>query len=360
MELKSLIKKTFKGKKVFITGHTGFKGSWLTLWLESAGANVKGYSLKPEQGKYLFSHLGKNLKCKSVFADIRNAEKINDEVINFQPDYVFHLAAQSLVRKSYKLPLYTFETNITGTANLLQSLTNLKKKCTVVIVTTDKVYENKEWIYPYRENDRLGGYDPYSASKSCAEIVTASYVKSFFNPENFRTHKKSISTVRAGNVIGGGDYSDDRLLPDIVKAIENSKTIIVRNPESVRPWQYVLEPLSGYLRLASLMSDDNKYSGAYNFGPDTDDLLNVESVVKIAVDSYGKGKYKIEKNKNAPHEAKTLRLDISKANDILGWYPKLNTIEAIWKTIDWYKNSVQRNSNVFDLCLKDISEYESL
>lgn len=360
MELKSLIKNTFKGKKVFITGHTGFKGSWLTLWLESAGANVKGYSLKPESNRSLFSQLGKNLKCKSVFADIRDAEKINEEIYNFGPDFIFHLAAQSLVRRSYKFPLYTFETNIIGTANLLQSLNNLKNECTVVIVTTDKVYENKEWIYPYRENDNLGGFDPYSASKSCAEIVTASYVKSFFNPDNYKVHKKNISTVRAGNVIGGGDYSEDRLLPDIIKAIEKNETIIVRNPNSVRPWQYVLEPLSGYLQLASLMSKDKNYSGAYNFGPDTDDLLNVESVVKIAVDSYGKGKYKTEKNKNAPHEAGTLRLDISKANELLGWYPKLNTIEAIWKTIDWYKNAVQRNSNVFDLCLKDISEFESL
>lgn len=360
MELNDLIKKTFKGKKVFITGHTGFKGSWLTLWLELSGATVKGYSLKPESKKSLFSRLDKNLKCNSVFADIRNAKRINEEILNFQPDFIFHLAAQSLVRKSYKYPLYTFETNIIGTANLLQSLTNLNKECVVVIVTTDKVYENMEWIYPYRENDRLGGYDPYSASKSCAEIVTASYIKSYFNPINLKLHKKNISTVRAGNVIGGGDYSDDRLLPDIVKAIEHNKTIVVRNPESVRPWQYVLEPLSGYLQLASLMSKNRKYSGSYNFGPESEDLLNVESVVKIAVDSYGKGKFKTVSNKNAPHEAKTLRLDITKATSLLRWHPKLNTREAIWKTIDWYKNSVQRNSVIFDLCLKDIYEFESL
>jgi CDP-glucose 4,6-dehydratase len=360
MEMKNSLKKTFSEKKIFITGHTGFKGSWLTLWLETLGADVKGYSLKPGSSD-LFSKLSKNLKCKSVFSDIRNYEKLEHEVLSFQPDFVFHLAAQSLVRRSYKSPLYTFETNIIGTANVLHSLIKLKKKCTSVIVTTDKVYENKEWIYPYRETDRLGGYDPYSASKSCAEIVTGSIVNSFFHKDNFKLNRKSVSTARAGNVIGGGDYSEDRLIPDIFKAINKNKIIEIRNPDSVRPWQYVLEPLYGYLLLAASMSKDPlKFSGAYNFGPHESDTLNVKSILDIAIDIFGKGKYKIIGNKNEPHEAKMLKLDISKARDVLKWEPRLNAIEAVFKTIEWYKESVKDKADIYRLCLNDISEFESL
>ncbi len=358
MEMKNSFKKTLSGKKIFVTGHTGFKGSWLTLWLGKIGAEVKGYSLKPEADS-LFSKISKKLKCQSVFYDINDQPRLEQEISGFQPDFIFHLAAQSLVRRSYKLPLYTFETNILGTANLLQSLTKLKKQCTAIIVTTDKVYENKEWIYPYREVDRLGGYDPYSASKSCAEIVTCSYIKSFFHPDNYNLHKKSISTVRAGNVIGGGDYSEDRLIPDIVKAIIKNKTIVIRNPDSVRPWQYVLEPLSGYLMLASLMSKEPlKYYGAYNFGPEADDVLNVRSIVEIALETFGKGKYVISKNKIEPHETKTLRLDISKARNKLNWSPVLNTNEAVDKTIGWYKESITPGSDMFEVCLKEITEFE--
>ncbi|MEO8665695.1 MAG: CDP-glucose 4,6-dehydratase [Ignavibacteria bacterium] len=358
MELKNSFGKTFSGKKVFVTGHTGFKGSWLTLWLETIGADVKGYSLKPDQTS-LFNRISKDLKCRSVFGDINDQKKLENEIVKFQPDFIFHLAAQSLVRRSYRLPLYTFQTNILGTANLLQSLTKLKKKCTAIIVTTDKVYENKEWIYPYREIDRLGGHDPYSSSKACAEIVTASFVNSFFPQHKFNIHKKSVSTVRAGNVIGGGDYSEDRLIPDIVKAIIKNKTVVIRNPDSVRPWQYVLEPLSGYLLLASLMSKDPlKYSGAYNFGPGDEAELNVRSIVDIAVKTFGKGNYTISRNKNEPHEAKTLRLDISKSRELLRWQPALSTSEAIQRTIGWYKNSVARNVDAFRLCLNEISEFE--
>ncbi|MEP7145905.1 MAG: CDP-glucose 4,6-dehydratase [bacterium] len=357
--MKNSFEKTFSGKKIFLTGNTGFKGAWLTLWLEQIGADVRGYSLKPESGS-LYNKISKKLKCRTVFSDINDHEKLEKEILKFQPDFVFHLAAQSLVRRSYKLPLYTFGTNLMGTANLLQSLIKLKKKCTAIIVTTDKVYENKEWIYPYREVDRLGGYDPYSASKSCAEIVTSSYVNSFFNHKNFNLHKKSISTVRAGNVIGGGDFSEDRLIPDIVKTIIKNKTITIRNPDSIRPWQYVLEPLSGYLMLAECMSKEPlKYSGAYNFGPAQDDVLNVRSIAEIAVGIFGKGKYIISRNKTEPHEANMLRLDISKASNVLNWHPVLNTNEAVRRTIAWYKSSLAKNADAFELCLKEISEFEN-
>lgn len=359
MEMINSFEKTFKGKKIFITGHTGFKGSWLTLWLEKLGADIKGYSLKPEPSD-LFGKISKNIKCKSAYSDIRDYSNLQKEVLSFQPDFIFHLAAQSLVRRSYKLPLYTFETNVLGTANILQSLTELKKKCTAVIVTTDKVYENKEWVYQYRENDRLGGYDPYSASKSCAEIVTDSFVNSFLNKNNFNLHKKSVSTARAGNVIGGGDYSEDRLIPDIIKAISKNKNIVIRNPDSVRPWQFVLEPLYGYMLLAMLMSKEPmKYSGAYNFGPDVSDTADVKSVLEIALKIMGKGKYEILKSKGEPHEAKTLKLDISKAREVLKWNPKLSTMEAVSRTIEWYSESVKKNADIKQLCLDNISEYES-
>ncbi len=358
MEIKKLIEKTYRDKKVFITGHTGFKGSWLTLWLQKTGAHIKGYSLKPYGDESLFRSIKNELNCETIYADIRDKEKLEFEILKFKPDFIFHLAAQSLVRLSYKFPLYTLETNAIGTANLLQSLMKLKKQCAVIIVTTDKVYENKESMHLYKEDDRLGGHDLYSASKACAEIITNAYSKSFFSPENFKSHRKSIATVRAGNVIGGGDYSEDRLVPDIIKALRESKTIFIRNPESVRPWQYVLEPLSGYLLLAALMSiKPLKYPGSYNFGPNTKDLLKVESFVKLAIKYYGMGKYKVIRNQKAPHEASVLRLNINKAENSLGWKPCLNTNEAIAKTMEWYKNSFAKNSDVYDLCIDDISDY---
>lgn len=358
--MNSSLKRVFRGKKIFLTGHTGFKGCWLNLILQNLGADVKGYSLKPEKGASLFEKVARHLECKSVIADIRDSKRLAKEILDFRPDFVFHLAAQSLVRRSYRLPLYTFETNIIGTANLLNALTELNKKCTTVVVTTDKVYENKEWVFPYRENDRLGGRDPYSASKSCAEIVTASYVNSFFSKEKYSDHKKSISAARAGNVIGGGDYSEDRLIPDIVKAFLKGRTAVIRNPESVRPWQYVLEPLYGYLRLAALTSaDPGKYQGEYNFGPDASDVLSVRDIVKIAHDFFPKGKFSFPSLRNQPHEAGILKLDISKARDVLGWNPVMNAEEAVKKTMKWYRESAVKGADIFSLCMKEISEFES-
>lgn len=358
MELEKLFKKTYAGKKVFITGHTGFKGSWLTVWLQNLGAIVKGYSLAPDADQLLFPELEKKLKCESVFSDIRDKKKLESEIIKFRPDFIFHMAAQALVRYSYSFPLETFETNITGTANLLNSLIKLDRKCTVVIVTTDKVYENREWIYPYRENDELGGYDPYSASKAAAEIVTRSMRNSFFNIKKIKDHKKAVATARAGNVIGGGDYSMDRIIPDIVKAIKNNEMINIRNPESVRPWQHVLDPLSGYLLLACRLSDDpEKFTGAFNFGPAPDCNLTVKELVEKAVKFFGKGKIKITGKGNGPHEAGLLKLDISKAVTELGWKPEWDSVTAVEKTIHWYKDSLKKSGNSFDLCMRDIESY---
>lgn len=359
MELDKLFKKTYEGRKVFITGHTGFKGSWLTVWLEKIGAVVKGYSLAPDKDQRLFPDLEKKLKCKSVFSDIRNKEKLESEIIKFKPDFIFHLAAQALVRYSYSFPVETFETNITGTANLLNSLIKLDRKCTVVIVTTDKVYENREWVFPYRENDELGGYDPYSASKAAAEIITRSMRNSFFNIHKIKEHKKAISTARAGNVIGGGDYSRDRIIPDIVKAIKNNKKIIIRNPDSVRPWQHVLDPLSGYLLLGSKLSENPvRYTGAFNFGPAPESNLTVRELAERAVNFFGKGKLNLSGKKNGPHEAGLLKLDISKANTELGWKPKWDSLTAVEKTIIWYKDSLKKKGFSFELCMRDIESFK--
>ena len=360
LELVRLLEKSYKNKKVFITGHTGFKGSWLSIWLQNIGATVKGYSLDTEENtELLFESVKTNLEIESVFSDIRNKEKLQTEILNFQPDFIFHLAAKSLVRYSYSFPIETIETNITGTANLLNSLIKLDKRCNVIVVTTDKVYENKEWIYPYRENDELGGYDPYSASKACAEIVTGSFRNSFFNLNNFDSHGKAISTARAGNVIGGGDYSADRIIPDIIKSLSDNSIIKIRNPESIRPWQHVLDPLNGYLLLGCSMSEAPlHYSGAYNFGPLPDSSLTVLELVENALKHWEGGSYEVSMNKNEPHESSLLRLDITKSEIELNWKPKWNSSEAIKRTILWYKKSFIEKENDFELCMSDIENFQ--
>jgi CDP-glucose 4,6-dehydratase len=347
----------FRNKKVFITGHTGFKGSWMCMCLEMLGAEVKGYALKPEKNS-LYEKIKKNLSISSVYADIRNSEKLKKEILEFQPDFIFHMAAQALVRKSYMNPVETYETNVLGTVNLLDALRSLKKKCSCVIVTTDKVYENHESNAAYKESDKLGGHDPYSASKSAAEIITESYRLSFFNPDDYSKHKKSIASARAGNVIGGGDYATDRILPDIFRALSKRQVIKVRNPAAVRPWQHVLEPLHGYLTLAAAMNKDaQKFAESFNFGPMISDTCTVEQLVKMAIESWGSGTYKVTREKNAPHEAGQLRLDISKAKKMLSWQPHWNSKTAIDKTISWYKKSTSKNFDFVYLCTKDISEY---
>lgn len=351
----------YKNKKIFITGHTGFKGSWLTYILHKVGAVVKGYALAPDTNPSLYSLIEKDLNIQSVIADINDAEKLEQEILLFQPDFIFHLAAQPLVRKSYKEPLYTLTTNIIGTANVLNAVTKLTKPCTCVLITTDKVYENKEWHYPYRETDRLGGYDPYSSSKACAELVIDSYRNSFFNKNNFNVHQKSIVSVRAGNVIGGGDWSEDRLIPDIAKAIAFDKEIIIRNPKAVRPWQHVLEPVFGYLQLGGALANEPlKFQGAWNFGPANADNLPVLTIAKQAIAIWGKGTINLQTDANAVHEAKLLKLDISKVVNELHWKPKMDTAIAIEKTIKWYKLFYEKEKSAVELLDADVMYYQCI
>jgi CDP-glucose 4,6-dehydratase len=332
------LENTYKGKKVFLTGHTGFKGAWMLKTFYLLGAEIKGYALEPQTPNDLFHLIEGEKLCQSVIADLRDKKRFESEIVSFQPDFVFHLAAQPIVRLSYEIPAQTFEVNVIGTANVLDGVKQLKKKCSVVFITTDKVYHKNEWIYPYRENDRLGGYDPYSASKACAELLIDSYRNSFFNINDYDRHLKGIAVARAGNVIGGGDWSKDRLIPDIVRSLMANMPVVIRNPNSVRPWQHVLEPVVGYLCLGMhLEKQPINFSQAYNFGPQSEGALAVEEMVKAAIESWGSGEYQMEHEANQPHEAGLLKLDISKVATQLNWYPKMNAQQTIKFTLDWYR-----------------------
>lgn len=352
------LKKTFQGKKVFLTGHTGFKGAWMLKTLSLLGADVRGYALVPNTKDDLFHLIKGEEICDSVIADLRDKKRLINEILNFQPDFVFHLAAQPLVRLSYEIPSETFEVNAIGTAHVLDAIRLLEKGCTVVLITTDKVYDNKEWLYPYRENDRLGGYDPYSASKACTELVIDSYRNSFFNIKNYDQHQKAIAVARAGNVIGGGDWSKDRLIPDIAKAFAVENPVVIRNPKSIRPWQHVLEPIHGYLLLGTyLQKDPENYSGAYNFGPQLSDSLPVEEMLKLAIKSLGKGEYIIENVKEQLHEAGLLKLDISKAITSLKWQPKMNAQQAVSMTMDWYNEFNSNKDGISEFTINQIKTF---
>lgn len=341
------LQQIYKGKKVFLTGHTGFKGAWMLKTLALLGADVTGYALAPKTKDDLFCLIEDAKTGTSIIADLRDKKRLEDEIATFQPDFIFHLAAQPLVRLSYEIPAETFEVNVIGTANVLDAVRVLEKPCAVVLITTDKVYHNNEWIYPYRENDRLGGYDPYSASKACAELVIDSYRNSFFNINTYETHHKAIAVARAGNVIGGGDWSQDRLIPDIAKAFAAENPVVIRNPNSVRPWQHVLEPVIGYLLLAAnLTNDPIKFSQAYNFGPHLSDALSVKEMLQLAIESWGKGAYIVEKVEGQPHEAGLLKLDISKAISDLKWQPKMNAKMAVSMTMDWYSEFVKNKKGI--------------
>ncbi len=369
--MESLVNKAlenfYRGKKVFVTGHTGFKGAWLITWLNLLGASLKGYALQPENEKDIYNIVSPHLQIESVFADIRDKQKLQDEIIKFQPDFIFHLAAQPLVRRSYEIPAETFEVNAIGTANLLESLIRLDKKCTTIVITTDKVYENKERNKLYKEKNRLGGYDPYSASKACTELVTQSFRRSFFNNhspdgnrDNTNRNQKTLATARAGNVIGGGDWNKNRIIPDIINHLKSGVSIPVRNPNAIRPWQHVLEPLNGYLLLAGLLANpdsyrDKKLSASYNFGPKKKDHLTVKELVDLSINCWGSGDWKDMSDTSHPHEAGILKLNISLAKKELNWSPKLNSKEAIQWTIDWYKQPTEMQ---FDYTIAQIKSYQ--
>lgn len=348
----------YQNKKVFVTGHTGFKGAWLSVVLKELGVISKGYSLEPEDENSLFQITKDYSNTESIINDIRNKEFLQREILNFEPDFIFHLAAQSLVTKSYQTPAETFEINVVGTANLLECVSKLQKKCTVIIITTDKVYENKEQHILYKEDDILGGYDPYSASKAATELVVSSFRNSFFNIDKFNQHHKALASARAGNVIGGGDWSPNRIIPDIIRSLTDNQIIAVRNPDAIRPWQHVLEPLFGYLLLGMLLDTDySKYSKAYNFGPQPQDHLTVKEIVDSALKIWGNGEWKNTNNSNQPHEANLLQLDISRAMSELNWAPKLSAQDAIEWTINWYK---QPKEELLNFTVSQIKNYLAL
>ncbi|MZP55355.1 MAG: CDP-glucose 4,6-dehydratase [Bacteroidales bacterium] len=348
-------RKFYKNKKVLVTGHTGFKGSWLTIWLKQLGAEVIGIALDPKTDKDLFLLAGISDKITDYRKDIRNLEKIKDILSNEKPEIVFHLAAQALVLPGYENPVSTFEINIMGTVNILEACRHTPSVKQIVIVTTDKVYENKETMTGYRETDPLGGFDPYSASKAAAEIVTQSYRLSFTQSSN-QSINQSISTTRAGNVIGGGDWAEYRLVPDCIRALETDQPIIIRNPYALRPWQHVLEPLSGYLFLALKMAEDpEKYSGAWNFGPNEENNASVRDVVDMLISLWGNGEWKPKIKSGKLHEAGLLRLNINKSHDILGWYSVMDFREAVQWTAEWYK--AYKKADAYKLCMDQIERY---
>ena len=348
-------------KKVLITGHTGFKGAWLTLWLLKYGCEVYGYSLEPKGDPNLFdlihSNLGKNFH--HFEGNILDKETLDKYCKEISPDIVFHLAAQPLVLQSYEDPLETWQTNVIGSINLLESLKSSYKKCSVVMITTDKVYENKEWIYGYRENDPLGGYDPYSASKAAAEIAIASWRNSFCGKNKFQTQLLSIATARAGNVIGGGDWAKNRIIPDCIRSLIKEEPIKLRNPNARRPWQHVIEPLSGYILLAERLHHNSKlYSDAFNFGPRVESNKTVTEL-SDSITRYWPANVIYNSYKNKPHEAHLLHLNYEKSYQLLDWKPLWSFSKTIETTIYWYKNFHQQKVNPLDLCNKNIENYLS-
>ena len=353
MEIDSLKLQNFwKDKKVFLTGHTGFKGSWISLWLQILGADVKGYSLKPQSDPSLFSEAKIAEGMHSFIGDVRDLDKLSKEVISFKPEIVIHMAAQPLVRESYIDPINTYSTNVIGTANLLEACRKCSSIKAVLNITTDKCYENYELDKEYKEDDRLGGHDPYSSSKACSELVTSAYKKSFFLDTDI-----SIATARAGNVIGGGDWSEDRLLPDIIKSFTNSEKVLIRYPNAIRPWQHVLESISGYLRLAQRLYEyGHKYSESWNFGPYKTDTQTVEYIVNKMVKLWGNNSsWELDESSN-PYEAGYLKLDITKSQELLAWKPKWNLDEALEKVVKWHMEWL-KTSDARSICINQIKDY---
>lgn len=350
----------YKNKRVLVTGHTGFKGSWLCQWLLELDAQIYGYSLSPSTNPSLFEQLNLEDSMTSKIGDLRDSETLTNYIQEVNPDIIFHLAAQPLVRDSYLDPVNTWETNVNGTMNLLEAVRLLKLETNIVVITSDKCYENKEWIYGYRENDPLGGYDPYSASKGAAEIVTSSWRRSFFNIESYDAHKVKVATARAGNVIGGGDWSKDRIIPDCIRALSEENVIHVRNPLSTRPWQHVLESLGGYLLLGRslLLNDPSRLealSGAFNFGPYSTSNKPVEDLVEEVL-KHWKGSWNYKKE-DAFHEAFLLNLNIDKASQILNWSPVWNFKNTIEQTVKWYKEVCSKPESAQQQTTEQIKDY---
>ncbi|MDR1199758.1 MAG: CDP-glucose 4,6-dehydratase [Prevotellaceae bacterium] len=346
----------YKNRSVLVTGHTGFKGSWLSIWLNLLGAQVIGFAQNPysEKDNFVLSGIGK--KIIDLRGDICDINKIKKVFKIHQPEIVFHLAAQSLVRQSYKYAIKTYETNVMGSINLMEAFRTCPSSKIAIMVTSDKCYENRERQIPYTEEDAMGGYDPYSSSKGAAEIAISSWRRSFMNPQNYLNHRKSIASVRAGNVIGGGDWTKDRIIPDCIRALEADAAIEIRNPKAIRPWQHVLEPLSGYLLLAQKMWENPKgFCEGWNFGPLPNAIANVWEIATMIVDSYGKGKLNQIKPNDNLHEAQLLTLDIKKAQSRLGWNPRLTLKETVGFTVEWYKKYA--TLDVHDLCVNQILKY---
>ncbi|MCK9394600.1 MAG: CDP-glucose 4,6-dehydratase [Methylobacter sp.] len=349
----------WQGKKVFLTGHTGFKGSWLSLWLHQLGAELTGYALQPPTTPSLFEVADVAQGMKSIIGDIRDGAALTKAMREAAPDIVIHMAAQPLVRRSYVDPVETYSTNVMGTVHVLEAVRQTQSVRAVVNVTSDKCYDNREWVWGYRENEPMGGYDPYSNSKGCAELVTAAYRSSFFNPEKYNEHRVALATGRAGNVIGGGDWAEDRLIPDILSAIGEGRRVVIRNPDAARPWQHVLEPLSGYLLLAQkLYQEGAAYAEGWNFGPADEDAKPVQWIVDSLTKSWGDGASWLLDQGDHPHEAHYLKLDCSKAKARLDWRPRWRLEHALAAIVDWHR-AYRDGKDMHELTLRQIRAYDN-
>jgi CDP-glucose 4,6-dehydratase len=351
---------SFASRRVFVTGHTGFKGSWLSLWLAQLGAHVSGYSLRPPTEPNNF-HLARvrEVLTEHVEADVRDIQILRSALARAAPEVVFHLAAQPLVLEGYRSPLETFETNVMGTANVLDAIRQLGMECVVVVVTSDKCYENREWAWGYRETDRMGGHDPYSASKGLAELLVSSYRRSYFQPDRRRPLGVRLATARAGNVIGGGDWSPNHIVVDVIAALSRGEAVRVRNPNAVRPWQHVLESLSGYLTLASALRDADgvRHCDGWNFGPELADCISVRDLVTHFTREWGSGEWIDASDPTQPHEAQMLRLSTEKAQTTLGWQPRWTVAQAVQQTVLWFRGLIENRNAMQKVCLEQIEGY---